>query len=61
LARKHEVEIVIRRDLKGFQDLVEQIAMLSRYRDLYVEAGRLTEKMNGRAKLDCLGSGAEDK
>jgi len=62
LAGLHQIQIVIRTDGEGRQDLIEKITMLRRYRDTCFErASLLDQAAHHRSKLDRLRAGAEDK
>lgn len=62
LARQHEIEIVIRRDLKGLKNLIQHLAVLRGDAHLHVKfAGALAQATNHRAELDRLRPGTEDQ
>ncbi len=61
LAGAHEIEVMIRVDLKGGQDLIEHLPVLRGDADTGLDLRRGGEAMNERAKLDRLRAGAEDE
>ena len=60
LARRHDVQIVMRPYLESFQNLVEHGAMLRRHADLYVEAIVPGQAMVHRTEFDGLRPGTEN-
>ena len=59
LARRHEVEIVIRGDVEQLEDRTQHLAVLSGDTDLDIEP-RGARRANYRSELDRFGAGAED-
>ena len=56
----HQIKIVVRRDARDLQHLIQHSAMLSGHADTAVEARVGIKRMNQREQLDRFGPGAED-